>query len=233
MREDLGTLILGCGYSGSWLAQRLAFSGRPVWGTTRSDTQASVINSRGADSVILDTVDLAPIKKLRGRISAIVCCIPPTLRPDGTADDALPRLLDAVRRWDGLNAFLYVSATSVWGDREGAVVTEATPTGPDSPRGQARLQAEQAVLGSDLPAMVIRPSGIYGPGRSQLHRLATRSYRLVGEGAALTNRVHVHDLAALYEAAIDRGVPGEVYLASDESAYTTGSIMVADGGLTL
>jgi saccharopine dehydrogenase-like NADP-dependent oxidoreductase len=42
-------LILGCGFTGSVLAQRLTFKGTPVIGTTRSMEQASVIRTRGAE----------------------------------------------------------------------------------------------------------------------------------------------------------------------------------------
>ena len=61
----------------------------------------------------------------------------------------------------------------------------------------------------------MRPSGIYGPGRSLLQRLAKRNYRLVAGGHALTNRIHVVDLCRIIAKALKRGEPGQVYLASD------------------
>ncbi len=215
MRRDQGVLILGCGYSGAWLAQRLAFSGRPVWGTTRHEARTSIIMSRGATAVLMDAQDPSPLRSLRGRIGAVVSCIPPYRDDSGRWRDPTPRLLEEIGGWSDLYSLLYVSATSVYGDHRGATVTERSPSLEPSPRGRARLEAERAVLQSGLPAKVIRPAGIYGPGRSQLHRLAARRYRLVGGGEALTNRIHVDDLAALYEAALFGGKPGAIYLASD------------------
>lgn len=212
--DDATTLILGCGYTGLVLAQALTFAGRPVVGTTRSDTRASVIRSRGAKPLLLDMEDLSGLDRLRGRVEAVVSCVPPRRREDGTFEDHHGELLERVGS-DHLRAFVYVSSTSVYGDQGGATVTEQTPCTPDSPRGEARLRVEREVLQSGLPAMVVRPSGIYGPGRSQLHRIASRRYRLVGEGAAITNRIHVGDLSAILQAALERGEPGQVYLASD------------------
>jgi len=209
-------LILGCGYAGCELAQRVGFGGRPVFGTTRSDQRSMVIRSRGAEPVILDTSDLSPLGRLRGRVEAIVNCIPPTMERDGSWEDPTTRIMDYVSSWD-LRAFVYVSSTSVYGDHEGGRVDEHTPCEPQSPRGQARVQIERDVLGHSLPSMVVRPSGIYGPGRSQLHRLASGRLRLVNGGPYITNRIHVTDLASILEAAIDRGEPGSTYLATDQN----------------
>lgn len=221
--SDKAVLILGCGFTGAVLAQRLAFKGRPVVGTTRSDLQASVIRTRGAEPVLMDTSDLSPLNKHRGRFSAVVSMIPPRMSRDGTYEDAHGELL-AFFADQPVSAFVYVSSTSVYGDKAGEVVTEATPCTPDSPRGEARLAIERQVLESGLPGMVVRPSGIYGPGRSMLHRLAAGRYRLVGGGVAITNRIHVRDLAGIIEAAIARGEAGKVYLASDAAPTPSGEV---------
>ncbi|MGM0574800.1 MAG: SDR family oxidoreductase [Myxococcota bacterium] len=214
-----GILILGCGYTGAVLASKLGFEGRPVFGTTRSEARTSVIRSRGAEAILMEADDLSPIDRLEGRIHAVVTMIPPTMERGGGWTDPTARILEHVAGW-GLDAFVYVSSTSVYGDRGGDVVTEDTPCTPDSPRGEARLAVERQVLSSGLPARVVRPAGIYGPGRSQLHRIAEGRYKLIGEGDAYTNRIHVGDLAAILEGAIDRGEDGAVYLGSDEEPAT-------------
>ena len=212
-------LIVGCGYAGSMLAQRLAFQGRPVYATTRSQDRAQVIRSRGAEPLILDAFDPTPLDRMRGRVGAVVSCVPPAMEEDGGYRDPNEGLMRYLAPWE-LRAFVYVSSTSVYGDRAGQMADEETPPAPDSPRGAARVAIETKVLSSGLRAMVVRPAGIYGPGRSQLHRLAAGRLRLVDGGGAYTNRIHVHDLAAILEACIDRGTPGDVYLASDQRPAT-------------
>ena len=111
-------LILGCGYAGCELAQRVGFQGRAVFGTTRSDQRSMVIRSRGAEPLIMDTSDLSSLARLRGRVDAVVDLIPPTVQRDGSWEDPTLRIMDHISGW-GLRAFVYVSSTSVYGDHDG------------------------------------------------------------------------------------------------------------------
>lgn len=218
-----GFLIVGCGFTGRVLAQRLAFAGRAAYGTARTTAGAGVIRTRGAGAVVMEAPDFAPIDPIKGRVKSLITMMPPTMNPDGGYIDHTAALLEHVRDWD-LDAIVYVSSTSVYGDRGGEVVTEATPCAPDSPRGQARLAIERQVLESGLPTMVVRPAGIYGRFRSQLDRLAQGRTRLVNGGQSYTNRIHVEDLAAILEAACDRGTPGSVYLGTDARPSTQAEV---------
>lgn len=220
--DDRAVLLLGCGFTGKVVAQRLAFAGRPVVGTARTARDAAVIRTRGARGLVWDGQDMAPLKALRGRLAAIVSFVPPAFPPprsaaarDGAFEDVHERVLELFAN-EPMDRFVYVSSTSVYGDRAGGAVDEATEPTPDSPSGHARLAIERTVLSSGLPAVVVRPSGIYGPGRSLLHRMAAGRLRLIGQGEAVGNRVHVHDLATTLLRAVDRGEPGRVYVASDE-----------------
>lgn len=210
-------LILGCGFTGTELAQRLAFSGRPVFGTTRSPARVSIIRTRGAQPIVFDGRDTTPLKQIRGRVGAVVDCIPP--RSGDNDDDPTERLVEFFAD-EPIARFVYVSSTSVYGDKGGQRVTETTACTPDSPRGRRRLAAEERLLASRLPAVVVRAAGIYGPGRSFLHRLASGRTRLITDAEAYLNRIHVADLAALLEAAIDRGENGAIYLAADGTPAT-------------
>jgi nucleoside-diphosphate-sugar epimerase len=216
---NAGVLIVGCGFTGRVLAQRLAFSGRAVYGTSRSEQGVGVIRTRGAGAVVMTAPDFGSLARIKGKVQALVTMVPPEMTGDGGHIDHTAALLDHVRDW-GLEAVVYVSSTSVYGDQGGAVVTEDTLCTPDSPRGRARLAIERQVLDSGLPAMVVRPAGIYGRLRSQLDRLAQGRTRLVDGGLAYTNRVHVKDLAAILEAACNRGTPGSIYLATDARPAT-------------
>jgi nucleoside-diphosphate-sugar epimerase len=164
----------------------------------------------------MEATDCAPIDRLRGRIYGVVISLPPQMARDGSYEDATAGLLSRLASWD-LESLVYISSTSVYGDQDGAVVTEHTECHPDSPRGEARRAIEDQVLTSGLPAMVVRPSGIYGPGRSQLHRAARGHHRLVGGGLSFTNRIHVDDLSQIIDRALLVGTPGATYLATDSN----------------
>ena len=230
--DGRGVLIVGCGFTGCYLAQRLAFRGEPVFGTTRSQERSLVIASRGAEPILMDVSDCSAIDRFRGRIYGVVLSVPPRMERDGSYEDVTASLMRRFERW-GLESLVYISSTSVYGDHGGALVMEHTECEPDSPRGRARLAIERQVLDSGLPAMVVRPSGIYGPGRSQLHRAARGHHRLVAGGESFTNRIHVHDLCQIIDHALHRGTPGATYLATDATptAQREVSDYMADLGL--
>lgn len=204
-----GVLILGCGFLGQVLAQRLAFAGVPVIGSARGEPQLGIIRTRGATALRLDG-DPSVIERLPLPITRMLMAIP----PDAHLDDALATRVAAWGLAPG--KVLYVSSTSVYGDHGGALVVEETPVAPVTDKARMRVAAEDRWRA--IGASVIRPAGIYGPGRSLLHRIAAGKHRLIDGGAALSNRVHVNDLAALCEAAWSK--PAATYLGADVTPAT-------------
>ena len=191
-----GVLILGCGFLGQVLAQRLTFKGIPVIGTARGEPQLGIIRTRGAQPLPFGG-ELAALDKLTLKIDRVVMSIP----PEAGLDEALA---ERVAAWGvAPGKALYVSSTSVYGDRAGADTDEATPVNPQTPKAEKRVEAER--IWQKVGASVIRPAGIYGPGRSLLHRIAQGKYRQVGDGQAIVNRIHVNDLAALCEKSLGAG----------------------------
>jgi len=74
-----------------------------------------------------------------------------------------------------------------------------------------RVEGEE-YLRHEHRAIILRVSGIYGPGRNPLDWI--RQGR-VGPSKKYVNLIHVEDLAAICLAALERGSPGEVYNVSD------------------
>jgi nucleoside-diphosphate-sugar epimerase len=226
-------LILGCGFAGKALARRLSGAGTPVTGTVREPSGAAAVEAAGAAPVVLD---LGPaletgesrrdLGALCGAHDAIVFTVGP-LRGDGGFTDLLPPFLDALEASGARPAaFVYVSSTGVYGDRGGEWVDEATPPGTGlGPRGALRVAAEAALLAAwkkwGLPVRILRPAGIYGPGRHVGLRLAAGTCRAIepdspADPPLTVNRIHVDDLAAAAGAALTGGAPGEVYVAADD-----------------
>ncbi|MCC6625144.1 MAG: NAD-dependent epimerase/dehydratase family protein [Deltaproteobacteria bacterium] len=212
--RDHTVLVIGCGFLGKVIAQRLAFKGVPVLGTTRTQADLGVIRTRGAEPILFDGVDLAPLARVIKRVRSVVMSVPPG-GPGGEGGSELDKKLVDMLAAAPLVSAVYVSSTSVYGDRGGAVTLEGDAVAPDGPKGRARLEAEAIWRAAPFPTAVIRPSGIYGPGRSLLHRMAAGKYRLVAGGAAITNRVHVADLASLVVRALERPRAGAIWLGSD------------------
>lgn len=191
-------LILGCGFLGQTLAQRLTFAGVPVVGSARADAQLQIIRTRGATPLKLDgEASVGALRRQPLRFGRVLMAIPPSANLDA-------RLAGLVGEWElGPGRVVYVSSTSVYGDREAADTDEDTPPAPATDKARMRLAAE--AIWQRIGASVVRPAGIYGPGRSLLHRIAAGRHRLIDGGRAIVNRIHVSDLARICEAAMNAG----------------------------
>jgi nucleoside-diphosphate-sugar epimerase len=117
---------------------------------------------------------------------------------------------------------VFVSSTSVYAQSDGEWVDESSPAAPVSPAAQWLLQAEQVIANSGCPFCILRPSGIYGPGRDYLIRQV-----LQGNGGSeqYTNRIHSLDLARLLAFVAEGYRKGEAVppylLASDDQPVSS------------
>jgi nucleoside-diphosphate-sugar epimerase len=197
-------LMLGHGYSAAALAARL-----PDWrvlGTTRTPGAAF---GPGVEAV--PWADARAMDAAIAAAEAILVSIPPA---DGR-DPALQRYGQALgkarAKWVG-----YLSATAVYGDRQGGWVDETSSLEPVTERGRWRVASEAAWAASGLPVQIFRLAGIYGPGRSPLDRLREgRAHRVV-KARQIFSRIHVDDIAAALLASMARPDPGRVYNLADD-----------------
>jgi nucleoside-diphosphate-sugar epimerase len=111
--------------------------------------------------------------------------------------------------------FLYVSSTSVYGQTDGSVVTESSPTDPVEESGRVVLEAEGVLRAAVPDAIVLRFAGIYGPDRVLRRQALLAGEPLVGDADKWLNLIHVEDGVRAVLAAEARGRPGATYLVAD------------------
>jgi nucleoside-diphosphate-sugar epimerase len=184
-------LIFGLGYSGTAIAKAAAAAGFTVTGTTRAGKSGS-IPFDAAEAAIASATHLVS-----------------TAGTDPDSDPVLPRYAAAIAAAPNLRWIGYLSSTVVYGDRGGAWVDEDTPAAPSQPRGQRRLEAEEAWSRfADTKAVdIFRLAGIYGPGRSAFDDLrAGRARRMVKPGH-MFGRIHRDDIAQAAVAAMRQDRP--------------------------
>lgn len=213
-------LIVGCGYTGLRLAARLRVDTTiPVVGTTRSADRAAELAAIGCGSLVGNLTERDMQRRI-GRLEPrlVVYLVPPR----SAARDPLPGLLRALEN-TGVEAFLYASSTSVYGDWGGDWVDETSGLRPGSSAANARLAAEQLVLDSlgavGLPARIFRIAGIYGPQRTLKRALQSGDYVLIRGHDTWVNRIHVDDLVNGLIAGWQRGVNGDIYNISDDAPH--------------
>lgn len=199
-------VILGCGYTGRRVAERLLGRGISVLCTTRDPSKLEDLARRGAAVVrveVLEPDTLAKLRRLAPESARVLHSIP-VIDSDSGPFDPTPRLLEALH--GRLRRLVYLSTTGVYGTA--STVDDTTPPAPAGERERLRLEAERAVAAGGWSWLVLRPAAIYGPGRGVHESIRLGRYRLAGEGANFVSRIHVDDLAALVEAALFSPVTG-------------------------
>jgi len=120
-----------------------------------------------------------------------------------------------------LPRFIFAS-TVVTGDARGALLTEDSELPVQTPYGRAKQEGERMVLESGLPAVVIRPSHVYGPGGWYGEELVPRlrgpgRFAVIGSGENLWDVVHVEDVAAAIVLAVtSQAAVGRIYHVVDD-----------------
>ena len=125
----------------------------------------------------------------------------------------------------GRRPALVFASTVVTGDARGALLTEETPLPVQTPYGRSKQEGERLVLESGLPAVVIRPSHVYGPGGWYANELIAQlrqpgRFAVIGAGENLWDVVHVDDVAAALVLAAERRAPGSIYHVVDDEPIT-------------
>jgi len=219
-------LIVGCGELGLRVARRWLAQGDRVVGITRSPARGELLAAAGLEPAVLDVTAADPgwpaLLTSIGRPATVLWSV--GFDRSGTASyhdvhvAGLGRLLDALASLDtaGSTRVVFASSTGVWGDEQGGVVTEATPTAPSREAGRILVAAEQLLAGHPAgPGTALRFAGLYGPGR--LPRLADlRAGRpIAADPDSWLNLVHLDDAAAVVEAVADAAAPRGLYVVSD------------------
>jgi len=222
-------LIIGCGYVGLPLGAELVRQGHEVFGVRRSPAAQANLEAAGIHPLIADVTRPEMLATLPSPFDWVVNTVASTR--GGGPDDYRQVYLEGTRNLiDWLAAsppkkFVYTSSTGVYGQDDGSLVKETSPTEPAAETAQMLVETEQLLLSAArerrFPAVILRVAGIYGPDRGHLFRQYLRSEAVIpGKGDRLLNMIHRDDVVGAIVAALKAGRPGEVYNAVDDEPVT-------------
>jgi uncharacterized protein YbjT (DUF2867 family) len=210
-------LIAGCGDIGQRVA-RLALAAQvPTAALLRSPVNSENLQRQGVTVHQGDLDGSRPLGGLPFAGSTVLYLVPP---PGGGQLDPRVRVFcGSVEPGQEPAKIVYLSTSGVYGDCGGALVTEATPTNAQTSRARRRLDAETILRAwtrhRGIALVILRVTGIYGPGRLPLQRLQQGHPVLCEEEASFTNRIHADDLAQVCWAAANKGEDGDIFNVSD------------------
>lgn len=217
-------LVFGTGYLGLAAARRAVARGWEVSATSRDPARRAALVAEGMTAV--DPADPEALSDAVRRSAAVLVTAPPDAAGCPGARALRPALTAATAGADWVG---YVSATSVYGDRNGGWVFEDDDLNAASLEGARRVHAEADWLDAGLvmgpTVQVFRLPGIYGPGRSVVDRLRDGSARIVRKPGQVFNRVHVEDAVGGLFASLDRPRPGGIYNLTDDEPSPADVVM--------
>lgn len=208
------TLLVGFGKLGSRLARRLRADGGEVLALRRSDGVLP-------DGVVGIRADLAaPLRDPLPAVDAMVVTLPPSGGVDGYRI-ALTHLAEALPAAPERTVF--VSSTGVFeGSRPEHPITEQDEPVPGSDRSRGLRDGERAAI-ELFSAVIVRPAGIYGPGRGFLLR-QVREHATVNHRRR-TNRIHEVDLVRALDLLLRMPEPPALVHAVDRAPVALGDVV--------
>ena len=209
--------IIGCGDIGFRVAKELIANGNQVQATAHFEEGTKVLESAGIKTVIanFDFRDDVPDIAMNGQ--QVFYFMSP--QGGGLSDYRMFNFCRLLTAENCPSKIVYISTSGVYGDCGGEEVTEETPVNPQTSRAKRRVHAEGQLqskaeqLGFEL--VILRVTGIYGPGRLPISQLKKGHEVLRPEEAPATNRIHSLDLVQISLAAMEKGINGEIYNVCD------------------
>jgi nucleoside-diphosphate-sugar epimerase len=216
-------LIVGCGYVGMEVARACLADGHEVHGVRRSPAGLAMLAAAGIQPLAGDVADASSVATWPRRWDVVVNAV----SSSGGGLEGYRRAylegstnLASHLRDSPTCRVVHVGSTSVYPQTDGSWVDEESPAEPVGEAGRVLVATEQAWLDAwrrhALPVLLLRASGIYGPGRGRmLAQVLSGEARIEGDGSRWLNMIHRDDVAGAVLSAMARGVPGRIYNVTD------------------
>lgn len=213
--------IIGCGYVGKTVAEDWQKQELSVLVTTTRQERVSELAAVADQVVVLTGTDASKLQAALADCDVALLCVG-SKRGASYADTYLgtARTLAQVLPNTAVQQVIYTSTCSVYGQHNGAWVSELMSPMPMTENGRVIEQTEQVLLAAATPerrVCILRLGGIYGPGRS-LKKIYARAAGTTrpGSGEEATNWVHLDDIVGGIEWARQRQLAGIYNLVQDE-----------------
>ena len=209
--------IIGCGDIGQRVAARYQQQGSLVRGLVQTRGSAEALQKLNIEPIEANLDDPASLDDIDYKQNTLFYFAPPPR--SGTKDTRMANWLTSIRPNNLPNKVVIISTTAVYGDTGGDWITERSPLEPGTERGQRRLDAErqlsQWAKNNEVPYVILRVPGIYGPDRLPRERLEKNLPVLNESECGFTNRIHSDDLAMICVTAAQRASSAEIFNVSD------------------
>ncbi len=221
MKNKKAINLLGCGWLGFPLALDLISRGFIVKGSTTSPEKIPVLKESGIDPILVQFDQSYPepdlTKLLDGDI--LIVSVPPGRRNIEGPDNykRMGEILAAQIPRSRISKLIFISSTSVYSDSN-SVVTESSEISPQTISAKVIAEIEKSLLALPIQVIVLRLSGLFGPGRSPGRFFSGKTN--IPNGFAPVNMIHQEEVISLINALIDSDTAKGIYIGSTPSHPT-------------
>ncbi|MDY6897953.1 MAG: SDR family oxidoreductase [Cyanobacteriota bacterium] len=214
--------IIGCGYVGNAVARYWKQNNDLViTATTTTPSKVSTLQEVANKVEIVQGSDNKALKAVLENQDVVLLSVGAKSADsyEETYLQTSENIVLALKQNPTVKQLIYTASYSVYGDRNGDVVDEQTPTAPNNSNGEILNKAEQILLSASsdkLRVCILRLSGIYGEGR-ELVKIFSRAFGQTrpGDGEDITNWIHLDDIVGAIEFARQQQLKGIYNLVDD------------------
>src|SRR5882724_1193431 len=203
-------LIVGCGYVGLPLGAELVRQGHEVAGIRRRQSSEPELRAVGIIPLIADITQPEDLARIPAKYDWVVNCVSSSR---GGMDEYEAVYLRGNRNlieWLAAaptKKYVNTTSTSVYGQTDGSIVDETSPTEPHAETAKILVAAENLLLQAarvrKFPAIILRIAGIYGPDRGYWFKQYLKGEaRIEGKGERVMNMIHRDDVVGSIIAAL-------------------------------
>ena len=223
--------IIGCGYIGKRIAQRLQPLNQAVkcYVATQASQDECTAHGLGAQRFNLDVpgLELPENTKQDFSSSVMIYLVPPPR--SGRLDTRMTHFIDYLQACEkkagvSVQKIVLISTTGIYGDCAGEWIDESRAPNPQADRAYRRLDAETRLQTyceqHNIECIIFRVPGIYAMDKLPLKRISSGEPIVRAEDSGYTNRIHADDLAAFCVEAMTEPVAAGIYNCCDGNPST-------------
>ncbi|PAU94519.1 NAD(P)-dependent oxidoreductase [Aliifodinibius salipaludis] len=207
--------ILGCGWLGLPLAERLRDEGHQIKGSTTSEDKLQVLKGKNITPFLLKLTPKLQCNDCDHFWDAdvLVLNIPPGRSKDNVKEfhqQQIQAVIDRLKH-SPIEFVVFISSTSVYPKKGGIVSEEDTKKGKASrASGNALLEAEKMLRKeSEFKTTVIRFGGLYGHDRHPVKYMSGR--KDISNGNAPVNLIHQKDCINIIQKVIEDDITDQTF----------------------
>ena len=202
--------VLGCGWLGLPLAKSLIKNNYTVYGTTTNKSKLELLSAENINPFFLHIKKdgiLGDIGKLLENLDILIINIPPKNKIANEYSIKIRHLSDAIKK-SNLNKVIFISSTSVYGDKQGKISANTIPI-PSSKSGYNLVETEK-IIKTIFSTTILRLGGLIGSERNPAKILSSK--KIVSNPNSPVNLIHLSDCVGIIKCIIKKEKWGKTYL---------------------